>query len=140
MTGLKGRGSVLGAVAAGGVLGSEARYALSSLQAPGAEFPWLTLVVNASGCLLIGVLMTVVLELTARRRLVRPFLGVGLLGGYTTFSTYAVDVHQMLVDGRYAVAATYLAATPVTALAAVWTGAALTRAGLRRRKLGGGGS
>jgi fluoride exporter len=50
-------------------------------------FPFDTSVVNVSGCLLIGVLMVSIVEVRRPHRLVRPFLGVGLLGGYTTFST-----------------------------------------------------
>src|SRR5690606_31662397 len=96
-------------------------------------WPWVTLVVNASGCLLIGVLMAVVRELRAPHRLLRPFLGVGVLGGYTTFSTFAVDVHQMVLDERYVPALLYLVATPTVAL--VWVGAASSRALLWRRRL-----
>lgn len=129
---------MLGAVSAGGVVGAEARYVLSLFEPSGAGFPWATLAQNVSGCLLIGVLMTVVRQSTAPHWLIRPFLGVGLLGGYTTFSTYAVDVHQMLIDGRHVVAVTYLVATPVVAVLAAWSATAATRAVLRRRRPRGG--
>ncbi|MFJ4971887.1 CrcB family protein [Streptomyces sp. NPDC088755] len=125
---------VLGAVAAGGALGALARYGALVLR-PAAEggFPWTVFAVNVSGCALIGVLMV----LTAERGrvthpLVRPFLGVGVLGGFTTFSTYAADVSGLLVRQELAVAVAYLAATAVAALAAVWAGAVATRRLLSR--------
>jgi CrcB protein len=118
--------ALLGAVAGGGVLGALARAgAQTAFPHPPAGFPWATLGVNVTGCLLIGVLMAV---LTARPAgtLVRPFLGVGVLGGYTTFSTYAVDVQRALVAGAPGTALAYLVATPVGALLAVWAGDAAT--------------
>jgi fluoride exporter len=72
-------------IAAGGVLGAEARHGVSLLLGQSSpQFPWPTLVVNASGCALIGVLMTATAATTGNlgtRRLIRPFLGVGVLGG-----------------------------------------------------------
>ncbi|AYY13739.1 CrcB family protein [Actinobacteria bacterium YIM 96077] len=150
---------VLGAVAAGGVIGAQARYGLSVLPGLGGDagagssdnadiagnsdiagmagFPWATLVANVTGCLLIGVLMALIAEMAAPHPLLRPFVGVGVLGGYTTFSAYAVETHQMLVDDRFVAAGGYLVATPVTALAAVWCGIRLTRAWRARRVSGG---
>lgn len=128
------RAPVVAAVAAGGVLGAEARYALTLLQGDAATFPWATFVINVAGCVSIGVLMVVLLDLTSPHRLARPFLGVGVLGGFTTFSTYAVDIQTMLVGGRPLAALGYLALTPVAALAGVWAGAAATRALIRHRR------
>ena len=80
--------AVLGAIAVGGVVGAEARYGLGVLLPHRAdEWPWATLLTNVSGCLLIGVLMVVIVERIRPHPLVRPLLGVGVLGGYTTFST-----------------------------------------------------
>jgi Integral membrane protein possibly involved in chromosome condensation len=67
------------------------------------------------GCLLIGVLIVAVTEWTVAHPLVRPFLGTGILGGFTTFSTYAVDAEQLLTTGRVTTAVAYLAATLVGA-------------------------
>jgi fluoride exporter len=92
-----------------------------------AQLPIATLLVNASGCFLIAVLM-VVTELTAPHRLVRPFLGVGTLGGYTTFSTATVEVQQLVENGRAGTALAYLLVTVVAALIAAASGMALTRA------------
>jgi fluoride exporter len=120
---------LLAVIAAGGVLGAEARYGVARLLPhPPAAFPWATLVVNALGCLLIGVLMVVVTELTRPHRLARPFLGVGVLGGFTTFSTYTVDVQRLLLAHRPGMALGYLLGTLAAALVTVWLGATATRA------------
>jgi CrcB protein len=118
---------VLAAISAGGVCGALARYGLASAwpHAPGG-FPWATFVINVSGCLLIGVLMVLVTEVVPGQRLVRPFVGVGVLGGYTTFSTYIVDIHQAASAGATGVALAYLAGTAVAALLAAWSGSAVT--------------
>jgi CrcB protein len=121
--------AVLAAVSLGGVLGAEARYGMSvALPHEPAQLPVSTWLVNTSGCLLIGVLMTVVTELSAPHRLVRPFLGVGVLGGYTTFSTATVEVQQLTLHGRPALALGYLVGTVVAALVAVTAGIVGTRA------------
>ena len=122
------RWTLLIAIAIGGVVGSEARYGLSlALPHPAGAMPWATLLTNVSGCALIGVLMVTITELTSAHRQVRPFLGVGVLGGYTTFSTYILDIHQLLEADRPGLALTYLALTPISALAAVWVGATTVR-------------
>jgi CrcB protein len=125
----RGTASLLAAIAAGGVIGATARYGLSVAwphHQPGG-FPWATFVTNVSGCLLIGVLMVLITEAWTAHRLVRPFLGVGVLGGYTTFSTYAVDIQQAIAADHPRVALLYLAATLAAALAAVHTGIVLAR-------------
>ncbi|WP_017595232.1 fluoride efflux transporter CrcB [Nocardiopsis potens] len=129
--------AVLSVIAAGGAIGGAARYAASVLlpTAPG-EFPVATFLVNVSGCLLIGVLMVLVARSGPRLRLLRPFLGVGVLGGYTTFSTYVIDAQGLLDAERAATALVYLGGTLLCALAAVWAGTALAEAVLGRA--GGG--
>ncbi|MFE7429736.1 fluoride efflux transporter CrcB [Streptomyces sp. NPDC014646] len=125
---LSRQGPVVAVVAVGGAVGATARYGASLLwpTATGA-FPWTTLTVNAVGCAVIGVFMVVITDVWAAHRLVRPFFGTGVLGGFTTFSTYAVDI-QRLVDGRETrTGLAYLALTPVIALTAVWLAVALTR-------------
>jgi fluoride exporter len=128
---------VLLAVALGGMLGSLARH-LVAVAMPSSPYgwPWPTFAVNLTGCVLIGVLMVVIVEAGGAHRLLRPFLGVGVLGGYTTFSTYTVETQRLAVDGRPLLAAAYLLATAVGALVAVQLGVALTRAVVRPR--GGG--
>jgi CrcB protein len=121
--------AVLAAIAAGGVLGAEARYGLSVLMPhePG-QWPMATWLINVSGCFLIGVLYFSITELTSPHRLVRPFLGVGLLGGYTTFSTAMIDVQQMALAGHAGAALGYMLATLVAAVSATFAGVSVTRA------------
>jgi len=119
---------VLGVIALGGGLGALARYGLAvALPTPPGHFPWATFVTNVAGCFLIGVLMVLVTEVWAAHRLVRPFLGVGFLGGFTTFSTYAVEIHGLLRPGTVGVAFAYLAGTLVCAMLAVLAGVLATR-------------
>ena len=120
---------VLAVIAAGGMLGASARHGVS-LAVPTAPrgLPWSTLIVNTSGCLLIGMLMVLIVEARHAHRLVRPFLGVGVLGGYTTFSTYTVDAQVLITGGRPGAALGYLVGTVVAALVAVQIGVVLTRA------------
>lgn len=114
---------VLPAVAAGGALGAAARYglALAYPTLPGG-FPWATLVTNLLGCLLLGALMQAVTTRAGAHRLLQPFLGTGLLGGFTTFSTYAVETHGLLLAGQAPLAASYVAGTLVGGLVAVRLG------------------
>lgn len=115
---------VLVAVAAGGALGSAARHGLvTAWPTPGGGFPWTTLVTNLIGCALLGALMQSVTTRIAPHRFVRPFLGTGVLGGFTTFSTFAVETQDLLGAGRPALAAAYVLGTLVGGLAAVRLGA-----------------
>ncbi|MEU6742491.1 fluoride efflux transporter FluC [Streptosporangium sandarakinum] len=120
--------AVLAYIAVGGAAGATARYGAGLLwPTPDGAFPWTTLGVNAVGCLLIGVLMAVLAAAPAAPAWVRPFLGTGVLGGFTTFSTFSVDIQGLLLGGRPGVALAYLAATPVAALIAVTAGSRVTR-------------
>jgi CrcB protein len=123
---------VLGAVAAGGVIGAETRYGIALALPHGTGgWPSATLLINLSGCLLIGMLIVVITELLEPHRLVRPFLGVGVLGGYTTFSTYTVDTLSLTAAARPGLALAYLVATPVLAVLACAVGASATRLAAR---------
>ncbi|HEY4378604.1 MAG TPA: CrcB family protein [Acidimicrobiales bacterium] len=118
---------VLGVVALGGAAGALARWGLAeALPHAVGRFPWATLVTNVVGCFLIGVLLVLVIERLPRQRLVRPFFGTGILGGFTTFSTSMVDTRTLLAAGRPAVAAAYLLGTLMAALLAVVVGLLLT--------------
>ncbi|WP_353074000.1 fluoride efflux transporter CrcB [Amycolatopsis carbonis] len=127
-TAVRDNAPVLAVVALGGGLGALARYGLAQLlpTTPG-HFPLATFLINVTGCFLIGVLMVAVTEAWTAHRLVRPFLGVGILGGYTTFSTYVVEIHGLLRPGTVGLAFGYLAGTLVAALVAVVAGMALAR-------------
>ncbi|WP_026424203.1 fluoride efflux transporter FluC [Actinokineospora inagensis] len=115
-------------VAVGGVIGALARYGAGTLW-PG---PWTTLGINAVGCLTMGVLMVLVTEVRIPHPLVRLFLGTGVLGGFTTFSTFCADFCR-LVPTAPLEAFSYLIATLTAALAGVSLGMFTTRrlAGLR---------
>ncbi|MEO3852240.1 fluoride efflux transporter CrcB [Streptomyces sp. B8F3] len=130
----RGQGAPVAMVALGGGVGSAARYGAGLLwPTEPAAFPWTTLLVNVVGCAAIGVLMVLITEARTAHRLVRPFLGAGVLGGFTTFSTYAVDVQRLVAEeDRAAAGVAYLALTPVTALAAVWAAQAVTRGAVGR--------
>jgi fluoride exporter len=119
---------VLAVISVGGVLGALARYGLAAAWPHRRDhFPWATFTTNVSGCLLIGVLMVLISEVWVAHRLLRPFLGVGVLGGYTTFSTYTVDVQQLLSARAVGTGLLYVAGTLVAALAAVYVGSTATR-------------
>ena len=123
--------AVVAVVAAGGALGALARYLTGeAIARPASAFPVATLLINTSGCVLIGVLMVVVERALRGQVYVRPFLGVGVLGGFTTFSTYAVDVADLAPD-RPGVAVADLLVTPAAALAGVVLGTSVAAGALR---------
>jgi CrcB protein len=132
------------AVAVGGGLGSVARYLLAAAFPAGHGFPWAIFAVNVSGCFSLGLLMVYLLEVWPPRRFPRLFLAIGLVGGYTTFSTYAGGVLALLTGHAYALADAYALSSVVAALAAVWCGvragrlAASLPARIRARRIGGG--
>jgi len=127
-TGQGGLVPVVGAVAVGGAIGAAARYgAALAWPTPSGAFPWTTLVVNAVGCAVIGAFMVLLTDVWRPHRLLRPFFGTGVLGGFTTFSTYATDVRRLADGGHPRTALAYLALTVAAALLAVWASATLTR-------------
>ncbi|MDH6447600.1 MULTISPECIES: fluoride efflux transporter CrcB [unclassified Streptomyces] len=131
----QGQAPVVAVVALGGALGATARYALAlNWPAPPGGFPWATFWTNVVGCAVIGVFMVLITDALAAHRLVRPFFGTGVLGGFTTFSTYAVDIQRLVDHGRPAIGLAYLAATLLAALTAVWVASTATRRVLKRRQ------
>ncbi|MFC0543553.1 fluoride efflux transporter CrcB [Kutzneria chonburiensis] len=122
-------GGVLVVIALGGGLGALARYGISQwLPTTPDHFPLGTFLINVVGCFLIGVLMV----RWGQRPLLRPFLGVGILGGFTTFSTYAVETRAMLTPGQVPLAMAYLFGTLAAAMLAVLGGVVLMRALTRK--------
>jgi CrcB protein len=117
--------------ALGGVLGALARWAVSEAlpHSPDA-WPWATFLVNLTGCLVIGVLLAVLLARFAHSTWLRPFLAVGVLGGYTTYSTFTVDVVHLTEAGRPALAAGYVLASVIGGVAAVVVGLLAGRAAM----------
>ncbi|GAA2723871.1 fluoride efflux transporter FluC [Cellulomonas aerilata] len=121
-------------VAAGGALGTAARYAVSSL-APDDTWPWGTWSVNVVGALGLGVLLGW-LALRGpdegRRREVRLLVGTGFLGGFTTYSALAVETQGLLAAGRDGTALAYALSTAVLGLAASLGGLRIGATGARR--------
>jgi CrcB protein len=115
--------------ALGGALGALARWGMAAAlpSSPGG-WPWATLLVNLTGCLLIGVLLAVLLARFPSSPWLRPFLATGVLGGYTTWSTFAVDTVALVDAGRAAVAGAYVAASVLGGVLAVVAGLLLGRA------------
>ena len=120
-------GPVMAVVAIGGVIGSCARYGATQIWPHASGFDWTTFVINVTGCLFIGILMVLVTEKFTPHPLLRPFLGTGILGGYTTFSTAMVGTHSLADAGSWGTASAYLLGTLVAAIAAVWLGVTMTR-------------
>lgn len=119
--------AVVGAVALGGALGALGRWTVAeALPHENGQFPWDTLLTNVIGCLLIGALMVLVIERWPQHAMVRPFFGTGILGGFTTFSTYAVDTRTLVAGDHPALAAAYLFGTLLAGLVAVVAGLRIT--------------
>jgi CrcB protein len=125
--------ATLGVIAVGGAAGALARYGIEtqwSWEPPG--FPWATLVINLLGCALIGIVLVLLLEVARAPWWVRPLVAVGLIGGFTTFSTFAVEAIE-LVDGSAAgTALLYVAVSVFAGLLCVWLAAHITRQSYRR--------
>lgn len=116
------------AVAAGGVLGGCARYGLNLLVSTRvAGFPWPTFAANVAGSFCLALLLVLVLEVWPPTRFVRPFLAVGVLGSFTTFSTWMVEFDQLLEDGAHLVASVYMASSVLAGLAAASLGLVIGR-------------
>jgi len=126
---LDGQGRTFAVIAVGGAIGALARYGVGlALPHDTATFPLGTFLINVVGCLLIGALIVVITEWRRAHPLVRPFVVTGFLGGFTTFSTYAVDSEQLLAAGHVGTALVNAAGTLAAALAATWLGIRLARA------------
>ncbi|KAA5601226.1 fluoride efflux transporter CrcB [Blastochloris sulfoviridis] len=116
-------------VAVGGALGSVARYWCSGVAARlvGESFPWGTLVVNVVGSFAIGLIAAFALP-EGRLYLpasVRLFLMFGICGGFTTFSSFSLQTLNLLREGEFLWAGTYIGLSVVLCLAATWAGLAL---------------
>ena len=115
-------------VLAGAGLGGLARYVAGSwiMLKYGGRFPLGTLVINVSGSFLIGVLMTLLTERLNPHPNWRLFLVVGVLGGYTTFSSFEYEIYQSVRDGARWMGMLYLTSSVVLGYLGVWLGALLT--------------
>jgi len=115
-------------VAAGGAIGASARYlaSVAVMRALGPGFPWGTMLVNVVGSFLMGVLIVTLAHLGGTR--FAPFLAVGVLGGFTTFSSFSLDAVTLYERGAVAAAAGYVAGSVVLSLAALFAGLVVARA------------
>lgn len=116
-------------IALGGALGAVSRYLLGAwIQRPQAShFPWHTLTVNVVGCLLIGAFWGFVEARQATPEYWRPLLVTGLLGGFTTYSTFGYESFALLRDGHWPTALLYIGVTTIAGLAAVAGGYLILR-------------
>ncbi|WP_329138717.1 CrcB family protein [Streptomyces sp. NBC_01476] len=125
---LREQGEIIAVIAAGGVIGAAARYGATLIWPTGAgTFPWTTFWINVTGCAAMGILMVLITERFTAHPLTRPFLGTGILGGFTTFSTATLDTKKLLDGHHPGTALLYLAATLAAAMLAIWVTATLTR-------------
>jgi CrcB protein len=122
--------SVIAVVALGGAIGAVLRYALTvTLPEPGLGFPWVIFAVNVVGCFTLAVLPAV--AVVRSHALLPPLLGPGLLGGFTTMSTYVEQARELVASGRTLLAATYVVGTFAACWLAVVAASRLTTAGDR---------
>lgn len=107
---LRERLTTVAALSIGGVLGAEARYGLGRLLTPRwhGDIPWTTLLINLSGSFVLGLYLTLVTERTGGRSTTRLFFATGVVGSYTTFSTFSYESVRLLQDGSYGAAAAYV--------------------------------
>ena len=113
----------------GGFLGANARYWLGSLvnRWLGTGFPWATGLVNISGALLIGIVATLFVDRAVDNESLRLFLIVGLLGGYTTFSSYTWEAVTLMEHNRWLPAIGYLVGSNVIGILACVAGVLIAR-------------
>ena len=114
---------LVGCVAVGGALGGAARYAVAqALPRPDAGFPWATLLVNLLGAAVLGFVLVALADRPAPADRWRAFLGTGVCGGFTTFSTLSVEVVLLTRDGAATTAVGYVVVSVVAGLAMVVAG------------------
>jgi CrcB protein len=118
-------------VALGAALGGLARYVLGTAitQYFGLRFPLGTLVINVTGCFVIGILMTLIGARAMNARW-QPLLVVGVLGGYTTFSSFGWEAFQAVRDGNPMIGLAYVSLSVALGYLAVWCGAAIAQRGI----------
>jgi fluoride exporter len=115
------------AIAAGAILGANARYLVGQLAAArlGADFPYGTLFINVSGSLAIGFLLTLLIDRLAGAPVWRSFFATGFLGAYTTFSTYTYEAALLFRQGARLAALVYLLGSVAGGLVGVLAGIAM---------------
>ncbi|WP_208350092.1 fluoride efflux transporter CrcB [Pseudaestuariivita rosea] len=114
-------------VAAGGAIGAGCRYltGIAMLRVVGPGFPWATMLVNGLGSFLMGVFVVYAAERAATH--LGPFVMIGLLGGFTTFSAFSLDAFSLYERGDMAAAAGYVLGSVVVSLLALFVGVMIGR-------------
>lgn len=117
-------------VAVGGTFGTLSRYGIAQGMHPDTQFPWATFLVNVTGSFVLGALLAalIVHEDSGHRRTTRLLLGTGFLGGYTTYSSLAVETDTLLRTDHAALGLTYALVTVIGGLLAAFAGIAAARA------------
>ena len=120
---------VIVGVALGGALGASSRYLIDHLieQRSFSIFPWATFAINVTGCLLIGVITEALVDRHHLPAWIRVGLVMGVIGGYTTFSTFAQEALELGEVHHAAVALGYIAASVTVGIAAVYAGTLVGR-------------
>ena len=120
----------IAAVAAGGALGSVLRYLVSSwFVARGAvAFPWGTFFINVTGSFVIGIVLQLALSKAGLNPYFRLFFATGILGGYTTFSTYAYEIYNLAGSAPPLQSVAYALGSVIVGVAAAYAGTLLVRA------------
>ena len=121
---------VLAAIALGGAIGALGRYLVGqqAVHLLGLGFPWGTFSVNVAGSFLLGTLAETLAPAADETSVLRPLLVVGVLGSFTTFSTFSLDVVMLAQRGRLDLAALYLAGSVGLAVLGLIAGLRLVRA------------
>ncbi len=115
-------------VALGGAIGSVLRWLVHTWAFrlwPHATFPWGTFAVNVVGCFVIGAVLTLALDHRVVPTDLRLFLATGVLGGFTTFSSFAWESAELAREGQWPIALLYVTGSVVSGLVAAVAGSAL---------------
>lgn len=117
------------AIGVGGALGSVLRYWMSTWvhALAGRGFPYGTLVVNVLGCLAMGFLFVLLVERLSNDTVLRAGLLIGLLGGFTTFSSFSIETFNLIEDGAWLKAALNTAGSVALCVGGTWIGVILGR-------------
>lgn len=120
--------NTFGLVAVGGAIGAMLRYCvyLSSVRLLGAGFPFGTMIVNVAGSFLMGIAAVILMQ-RGQAATLAPFLMVGVLGGFTTFSAFSLDTLVLIEKGKLALASAYVFGSVGLSILALFLGLFLTR-------------
>ena len=121
------KASIIGVVAIGGAIGSVIRYMVSTIQNPMVAFPYAIFFVNLSGGFLMGVVVALLGVKFSVSTEVRAFLTTGILGGYTTFSTFSLESATLIQRHDYVTACAYVVGSAILSIVALFCGMWLVR-------------